>query len=163
MPLRMYSTIHLLEIMRLSAFKSPLIYPSSQGGTQQGSVMLYKKYMECRLLPSLRDFGHVGVLCNSVIYQKLTTEQPLSRRYNPPITAQINPPPPSRPIVLSSSQAGEDAVLGQFSTAFGLWGHKCTFLCNTKVKLPLHISNVALKRIDFFIVLQCIHLKNVIE
>ncbi len=26
----MYSTIHLLEIMRLSAFKSPLIYPSSQ-------------------------------------------------------------------------------------------------------------------------------------
>ncbi len=27
--LGMYSTIHLLEIMRLSAFKSPLIYPSS--------------------------------------------------------------------------------------------------------------------------------------
>ena len=30
MPSRMYSTIHLLEIMRLSAFKSPLFYPSSQ-------------------------------------------------------------------------------------------------------------------------------------
>ncbi len=32
MPLGMYSTIHLLEIMRLSAFKSPLFYPSSQVG-----------------------------------------------------------------------------------------------------------------------------------
>ncbi len=30
MPPGMYSTIHLLEIMRLSAFKSPLFYPSSQ-------------------------------------------------------------------------------------------------------------------------------------
>ncbi len=29
MPPGMYSTIHLLEIMRLSAFKSPLFYPSS--------------------------------------------------------------------------------------------------------------------------------------
>ncbi len=29
MPLGMYSTIYLLEIMRLSAFKSPLFYPSS--------------------------------------------------------------------------------------------------------------------------------------
>jgi hypothetical protein len=29
MPAEMYCTIHLLEIMRLSAFKSPLFYPSS--------------------------------------------------------------------------------------------------------------------------------------
>jgi hypothetical protein len=29
MPTGMYSTIHLLEIMRLSALKSPLFYPSS--------------------------------------------------------------------------------------------------------------------------------------
>ncbi len=29
MPSEMYSTIHLLEIMLLSAFKSPLFYPSS--------------------------------------------------------------------------------------------------------------------------------------
>jgi hypothetical protein len=29
MPSAMYCTIHLLEIMRLSAFKSPLFYPSS--------------------------------------------------------------------------------------------------------------------------------------
>jgi hypothetical protein len=29
MPPRMYSTIHLLEIMRLSALNSPLFYPSS--------------------------------------------------------------------------------------------------------------------------------------
>jgi hypothetical protein len=29
MPSGMYSTIHLLEIMRRSAFKSPLSYPSS--------------------------------------------------------------------------------------------------------------------------------------
>jgi hypothetical protein len=30
MPPGMHSTIHLLHIMRLSAFKSPLFYPSSQ-------------------------------------------------------------------------------------------------------------------------------------
>ncbi len=30
MPPGMNSTIHLLEIMRLSSFKSPLFYPSSQ-------------------------------------------------------------------------------------------------------------------------------------
>ncbi len=34
MPSGMYSTIHLLEIMRRSAFKSPLSYPSSQIQTQ---------------------------------------------------------------------------------------------------------------------------------
>ncbi len=31
MPPGMYSTMHFLEILRLSAFKSPLFYPSSQG------------------------------------------------------------------------------------------------------------------------------------
>jgi hypothetical protein len=29
MPAGMYCTVHLLEIMRLSAFKSPVFYPSS--------------------------------------------------------------------------------------------------------------------------------------
>jgi hypothetical protein len=34
MPSRMYSTIQLLEIMRRSAFKSPLSYPSLLGKTR---------------------------------------------------------------------------------------------------------------------------------
>ncbi len=45
MPHGMYSTIHLLEIMHLSAFKSPLFYPSSQsylslvGGGGRGEIL----------------------------------------------------------------------------------------------------------------------------
>ena len=39
----MYSIIHLLETMRLSAIKSPLIYPSSEVETVRGFISV-KKY-----------------------------------------------------------------------------------------------------------------------
>jgi hypothetical protein len=76
------------------------------------------------------DLGYVRVLCTfSNIFsswdcQKLAAEQLLDRagdivshgrRYKPPGTVQITPPPPQ-----SSSYVGQDAVLGQLSTAFNL-------------------------------------------
>ncbi len=75
----------------------------------QEAVILYS-YMECRPLPSLCDFAHVGVLCtishisaaaSSWICQKLAAVQLLGRAggterhgnwYGPPITVQINVP-----------------------------------------------------------------------
>ncbi len=68
----------------------------------QGAVILY---MKSRPLPSLRDFGDVGVCVHLVIYQEqqqqLAAEQPLcdGSWYGPPITIQIitpHPPPSAR-------------------------------------------------------------------
>ncbi len=91
-------------------------------------------YMEDWSLPTVCDFGHVGILCtfsyipcssfSSWNCLKLSAEQLFAkaggtvchgRRFGPPVTVQIIAPPP-----LSSRQAGQHAVLGQFSTAFGL-------------------------------------------
>jgi hypothetical protein len=80
--------------------------------------------MECRPLPTLRDFGHVGVFVytfGNIAAAAAWIVRPSSlaahwqgRRYDPPIKVQIITSPS-----LSSSLAGQGAVLGQFSTAFG--------------------------------------------
>jgi hypothetical protein len=72
-------------------------------------------------LPSLRDFGHVGVSCTfsntpaaaataGIVRPRSLAAHWQGRRYDPPITEQIIAPHP-----LSSSQVGQ----GQFSTALG--------------------------------------------
>ncbi len=62
MPPGMYCTIHLLEIMRLSAFKSPLFYPSFLGQTlwySRYSITLLRMYIDCIAVCRFVELGHI--------------------------------------------------------------------------------------------------------
>jgi hypothetical protein len=105
----------------------------------QRAVILYKDW---RPLPSSRDFGDVGVLCtfNSIpsaaaeaagIAKSLQLSSSLSRQGIQYDMAGGTARPTqykSSPLHSSpSASAGQDAVLGRFSTAFGLCGETCGF------------------------------------
>jgi len=92
-------------------------------GYSQGAVILY---IECRPFPSFPDFGDAVVLSTfsnlraaaGIARSSQLSSSCQGRRQGPSITVQIIAPPP-----LSSSYAGQDAVLARFSTAFGLYGY----------------------------------------